>query len=62
VKIQLFPKWNILPTNERAVFQDLGKVNHKVAEDLAIGEFEKYRVQQDREIKSDFDLFIDKYE
>ena len=48
--------------NEQTVLQDLGKVSNKVAEALVTGEFEKYRVEQDREIKSDFDLFIDKYE
>ena len=35
--------------------ETLGKVSHEVAEDLALGEYEKYRVEQDRNYVSDFD-------
>jgi len=39
---------------------DLGKVSHEVAEALALGEYEKYRVEEDKKYVSDFDAFVDK--
>lgn len=40
------------------VLRDAGKITHKIAEDKALSEFEKYRVIQDKEFKSDFDEFL----
>ncbi|HAU39965.1 TPA: cell filamentation protein Fic [Candidatus Peregrinibacteria bacterium] len=44
-----------LKFNEREILQNNGKVSHEVAEALALGEYEKYRIIQDREYISDFD-------
>ncbi len=52
--------WNqklseFLKLNDRDILSDLGKVSNAVAEVLALGEYEKYRVEQDRNYISDFD-------
>lgn len=47
-----------LQFNEEAVLQHQGKVTHEVALALAEGEFEKYRIIQDKMIESDFDKEI----
>ncbi|MBU1987691.1 MAG: virulence RhuM family protein [Patescibacteria group bacterium] len=44
-----------LKLNERDILGDSGKVSHAVAEALALGEYEKYRVEQDKNYVSDFD-------
>ena len=44
-----------LKFNERQILGDAGKISHEVAETLALKEFEKYRVVQDRGYISDFD-------
>ncbi|MBC8529807.1 virulence RhuM family protein [Christensenellaceae bacterium NSJ-44] len=41
--------------NEYEILNNLGKVTRAVADELAIGEYEKFRVIQDREFISDFD-------
>lgn len=46
---------SFLHFSENAILQNLGKVSHEVAEALALGEYEKYRVEQDRNYISDFD-------
>jgi hypothetical protein len=51
-----------LQFNEEAVLKHQGKVTHEVALTLAEGEFEKYRIIQDKQIESDFDLEIKKIE
>ncbi len=51
---------SFLKFNERDVLQHNGKVSHEVAEALALGEYEKYRVVQDREYISDFDREVKK--
>ena len=51
-----------LQFNEEAVLKHQGKVTHEVALALAEGEFEKYRIIQDKLIESDFDLEIKKIE
>jgi len=38
-----------------------GKISHEVAEALALEEYEKYRVIQDKNYISDFDREIKKY-
>ncbi len=49
-----------LEFNEREILANAGNISHDVAEALALGEFEKYRVQQDRDYISDFDEEIKK--
>lgn len=49
-----------LKLNDRDILGDLGKVSHAVAEVLALGEYEKYRVEQDRNYISDFDREVKK--
>lgn len=44
-----------LKLNDRDILGDLGKVSHAVAEALALGEYEKYRIEQDKNYTSDFD-------
>lgn len=47
-----------LKFNEEAVLKHQGKVSHEVALALAEGEFEKYRVIQDKLYESDFDKVV----
>lgn len=49
-----------LQFNEEAVLKHLGKVSHEVALTLAESEFEKFRVEQDKLLESDFDKMIKK--
>ena len=49
-----------LKLNDRDILGDLGKVSHVVAEALALGEYEKYRVEQDKNYVSDFDREVKK--
>ena len=49
-----------LKLNDRDIFGDLGKVSNAVAEALALGEYEKYRVEQDKNYISDFDKEVKK--
>lgn len=44
-----------LQFNEKEVLKHKGKISHEVAVALALDEYEKYRVVQDREYLSDFD-------
>lgn len=48
-----------LQFNEEDILQDIGKVTHEIAKSFAESEFEKYRVIQDREYRSDFDLLLE---
>lgn len=50
-----------LQFNEYEILNNSGKVSRKVANQLANTEFEKFRIEQDRLFKSDFDKAIDKY-
>ncbi len=47
-----------LQFNEREVLDNPGKISHKVAENFALSEFEKYRIVQDKLFESDFDKFL----
>jgi len=47
-----------LAADEREVLQDAGRITAEIAKEHAEGEFEKYRVIQDRLFQSDFDAFI----
>jgi hypothetical protein len=49
-----------LQFNERQILVDAGSVSREVAEALALGEYEKYRVVQDKEYISDFDRVVGK--
>jgi len=49
-----------LKFSEHDILTNAGKVSHAVAEALALGEYEKYRVVQDREYISDFDREVKK--
>ena len=49
-----------LKFNERDILSDTGTVSREVAEALALKEYEKYRVMQDRKYVSDFDKAVKK--
>ena len=49
-----------LKFNEEAVLKHQGKVSHEVALALAEGEFEKFKIAQDKLIESDFDKAVKK--
>lgn len=51
---------SFLKFNEEEILQDNGKISHEVAEALALGEYEKYRIDQDRNYISDFDREVKK--
>ncbi|MDP2682166.1 MAG: virulence RhuM family protein [Deltaproteobacteria bacterium] len=46
--------------NEYQILKNAGKVSNSVAKQLAEGEYEKFRVVQDREFESDFDREVKK--
>jgi len=46
--------------SEYEILTNTGKISHKVAESLALGEYEKYRVEQDKNYISDFDREVKK--
>ena len=46
-----------LSADEREVLQDAGRISAEIAKAHAVGEFEKYRVIQDKLFQSDFDTF-----
>ncbi|MBA7523163.1 hypothetical protein ES705_15286 [subsurface metagenome] len=46
--------------NEEDVLQDSGKISHEVAKELALREYEKYRIIQDKNYVSDFDREVKK--
>jgi hypothetical protein len=45
--------------NAYEILQGLGKVSHESAKQHAMAEYEKYRMVQDKKLKSDFDHFVD---
>lgn len=47
-----------LSADEREVLKDAGRISAEIAKEHAEGEFEKYRVIQDRLFQSDFDSFV----
>ena len=47
-----------LDADDREILKDSGKVTKKIADEKAITEFEKYRVDQDRLFMSDFDKLL----
>ena len=50
-----------LDFNEQQVLTHAGKISHEMAVAKAHGEFEKYRVKQDRQYVSDFDEAFARY-
>ena len=46
--------------SENAILHNLGKVSHEVAEALALGEYEKYHIEQSKNYISDFDREVNK--
>lgn len=49
-----------LKFNEREILGDTGRVSHEVAEALALKEYEKFRMEQDKNYISDFDREVKK--
>ena len=47
-----------LDADDREILKDSGKITKKIADEKAITEFEKYRVDQDRLFMSDFDKLL----
>lgn len=46
--------------SEYEILTNAGKISHEVAEELALKEYEKFRVEQDKKYISDFDLIVKK--
>lgn len=55
VKLDAFLKFN-----EQEILSNAGKISHEVAEALALGEYEKFRMEQDKNYISDFDREVKK--
>jgi len=49
-----------LEADDRELLQDGGRISAQIAKEFAEGEFEKYRVVQDRLFESDFDRELKK--
>jgi len=49
-----------LKFSEYEILTNVGKISHEVAEELALKEYEKFRVEQDKNYISDFDLIVKK--
>ena len=52
---------SFLQFNEYELMQNLGTISREIAEQLAIDEYEKYRIIQDTTYVSDFDKAAEKY-
>lgn len=50
-----------LQFNDEEILQGKGSVTHAIAKAFAESEFEKYRVIQDREYRSDFDVMMQQF-
>ncbi len=53
---------NFLELTDRDILKNAGKISAKIAKEHAEGEFEKYRIVQDRLFESDFDKVIKQIE
>jgi hypothetical protein len=49
-----------LQFNEYQILKDAGKISHEVAKKLAEGQYEKFRINQDKDFESDFDKEVKK--
>ena len=63
-KVMYMKDWIIkldafLQFNEKEILNHKGKISNKVAVALAVSEYEKYRIVQDKLYKSDFDKLIE---
>lgn len=47
-----------LSINDHDILIDAGRISHEQAEEKALGEYEKYRIIQDRTFLSDFDQLL----
>lgn len=52
---------SFLQFNEYDTLNNMGTVSRKLADELAIKEYNKYRIIQDADYKSDFDLLFDEF-
>lgn len=64
-KLMSMQEWSdkldsFLQFNEYELLKNLGKVSRKVADDLAISEYQKFRITQDKNYTSDFDKETEK--
>lgn len=50
-----------LQFNDYQVLQNAGRISAEVAKKLAEGEYEKFRIEQDKRYESDFDREVKKY-
>ncbi|MCK9378676.1 MAG: virulence RhuM family protein [Candidatus Moranbacteria bacterium] len=50
-----------LKFSEYEILMNAGKISHDVAKALALGEYEKFRIEQDKNYISDFDREVKKY-
>ncbi|WP_257181184.1 virulence RhuM family protein [Corynebacterium cystitidis] len=50
----------VLTLDGRELLQNAGKITKKLADEFALEEYSKFRVEQDRTFKSDFDSFMEK--
>lgn len=52
----------VLSIDGRELLQNAGKISKKLADEFALAEYSKFRVEQDRIFKSDFDAFLEEGE
>lgn len=62
-KVMYMKDWSVkldafLQFNEKEVLEHKGKISHEVAITLALNEYEKYRIIQDKKYVSDFDRLL----
>lgn len=63
-KVMMMKDWKekmdaFLKFSEYEILNDSGKVSHEVAQELALKEYEKYKIKQDLEYMSDFDKLVE---
>ncbi len=62
ISLHLKNIYNDLELDKGSTTEDFSIVQHEIACDKALTEFEKYRVKQDKLYKSDFDLLMEESE
>ncbi len=65
-KVMMMKDWiekldAFLKFTEYDILTNAGKISHEVAKELALSEYEKYRIVQDRLFESDFDREIKRF-
>jgi hypothetical protein len=63
-KVMMMKDWKekmdaFLKFSEFEILNDSWKVSHEVAQTLALQEYEKYKIKQDKEYLSDFDKLVE---